>query len=102
MCVNHKRIARIMRDDNLLAFRRERLLDFEDNGRGVKIYLNLPNRMEVSCPNQLWIADITYIEHYYNRCRLHSALGYRAPETFEYETAQGVRVKGPLLTFLDT
>jgi transposase InsO family protein len=24
-----------------------------------------------------------FIEHYYNRCRLHSALGYRPPEEFE-------------------
>ena len=25
----------------------------------------------------------SFIEHYYNRCRLHSALGYRPPEEFE-------------------
>jgi putative transposase len=29
-----------------------------------------------------------FIERYYNRCRLHSALGYRSPEGFENEVAQ--------------
>ena len=28
-----------------------------------------------------------FIEDYYNRCRLHSALGYRSPEEFE-QTAE--------------
>src|SRR5258708_28399801 len=60
MIVNHKRIARIMREDNLLAFHRERHLS-EDKVRGTEIYLNLAARMKVSAPNQLWIADITYI-----------------------------------------
>ena len=29
-----------------------------------------------------------FLEHYYNRCRLHSALGYRSPEEFEKESGQ--------------
>jgi putative transposase len=29
-----------------------------------------------------------FIEHYYNRCRLHSALAYRPPEEFEEESGQ--------------
>jgi transposase InsO family protein len=29
-----------------------------------------------------------FIEQYYNRCRLHSALGYRPPEDFEKEVEQ--------------
>ena len=30
-----------------------------------------------------------FIERYYNRCRLHSALGYRSPEEFETEIQSG-------------
>jgi putative transposase len=29
-----------------------------------------------------------FIEHYYNRCRLHSALAYRPPEEFEQKSVQ--------------
>jgi putative transposase len=29
-----------------------------------------------------------FIEHYYKRCRLHSALGYRSPEDFESKSEQ--------------
>jgi transposase InsO family protein len=32
-----------------------------------------------------------FIEQYYNRQRLHSALGYRSPEEFELQTAEGNR-----------
>jgi putative transposase len=61
MIVNHKRVVRIMREDNLLTLRREPSLASHDLVRAVQIYLNLPRRMKVSGPNQLWIADITYI-----------------------------------------
>jgi putative transposase len=61
MVVNHKRVARIMREDNLLTVRRESAPSSHDGVGGVQIYLNLPRRMGLSGPNQLWIADITYI-----------------------------------------
>jgi putative transposase len=43
-----------------------------------------------------------FIERYYNRSRLHSALGYRSPEGFENDVAQvglGPIPKGPMMTF---
>jgi putative transposase len=61
MIANHKRVARIMHEDNLLAVRRGRLLSDQGSIRAVGIYLNLANRMRPSGPNQLWIGDITYI-----------------------------------------
>jgi transposase InsO family protein len=61
MIVNHKRIARIMREDNLLAVRQELSRPREHTLRAARIYLNLAKRMTVLGPNQLWVADITYI-----------------------------------------
>lgn len=60
MIANHKRVARIMHDDNLLAVR-QRFLSFGSSLQGAGVYLNLANRMRLSGPNQLWIGDITYI-----------------------------------------
>jgi hypothetical protein len=39
-----------------------------------------------------------FIERYYNRCRLHSALGYRSPEEFE-QAATGAVCRGASMSF---
>jgi putative transposase len=61
MIVNHKRVARIMREDNLLTVRQEPSTASHNDVGAVQSYLNLPRRMGLSGPNQLWIADITYV-----------------------------------------
>ena len=61
MIVNHKRIARIMREDNLLVVRRDRCRPRGHTVRAARVYLNLAKRMTLLGPNQLWVADITYI-----------------------------------------
>jgi integrase-like protein len=40
-----------------------------------------------------------FIEQYYNRCRLHSALGYRSPEEFEREADTAVNSAGATMSF---
>ena len=58
MLVNHKRVARIMRDDNLIAVTRE----WRRGRRGhMEVEVNLAGRMKVTGINQLWVADITYV-----------------------------------------
>ena len=61
MNVNHKRVARMMRNDNLLTIRRRELPWATDWGDEVELYLNLASRLKVGGPNQVWLADITYI-----------------------------------------
>jgi hypothetical protein len=58
MRVNHERIARIMREDNLLAVRHEWLQPVRHRVRGVRIHHNLANRRTLLGPNQLWVAAI--------------------------------------------
>jgi putative transposase len=59
--VNHKRVARLMREDNLLAVRRRKFIATTDSDHELTVYWNVAGRMTVSGVNQLWVADITYI-----------------------------------------
>jgi putative transposase len=61
MVVNHKRVSRIMREDNLLAIRYRKYILTTDSQHDYPVYLNLAARMTVTGINQLWVADITYI-----------------------------------------
>ena len=61
MIVNHKRVERIMREDNLLAIRYRKYILTTDSRHDCQVYVNLAARMTLSGINQLWIADITYI-----------------------------------------
>ncbi|HET9412981.1 MAG TPA: IS3 family transposase [Pseudolabrys sp.] len=59
--VNHKRVLRLMREDNLLSIRRRRFVVTTDSAHPWRVYPNLARRMVLSAINQLWVADITYV-----------------------------------------
>jgi transposase InsO family protein len=61
MIVNHKRVLRLMQEDNLLAIRTRKPSVLVESENEAEIFLNLPKRMKVTGPNQLWVADITYV-----------------------------------------
>lgn len=61
MIANHKRVAQMMRADNLLAAQHHKFVHRADSNEGMEIHLNLARRLKTTGPNQLWIADITYI-----------------------------------------
>ncbi len=60
--VNHKRVLRLMRADNLLCLRCGRgFVVTTDSRHAFPVYPNLAREMTLTALNQLWIADITYI-----------------------------------------
>ena len=59
--INHKRVLRMMRQDNLLCVRRRKFMVTTDSRHNLRVYPNLASQMAPKAVNQLWIADITYI-----------------------------------------
>jgi putative transposase len=59
--VNHKRVYRWMRADNLLCLRRRKFIITTDSDHGLPLYPNLARTRTLTGLDQLWIADITYI-----------------------------------------
>ncbi len=59
--VNHKRVLRLMRLDNLLCIRRKAFVVTTDSAHSHKIYPNLVPDLDLTKIDQLWVADITYI-----------------------------------------
>jgi transposase InsO family protein len=59
--VNHKRVRRIMWEDNLLCLRRRKFVATTDSDHNRPVYPNLAGELALTGLNQLWVADITYI-----------------------------------------
>jgi len=59
--VNHKRVHRILREDNLLCLRRQKFVVTTDSGHHLRVYPNLARQLVLTDVDQLWRADITYV-----------------------------------------
>ena len=59
--VNHKRVHRIMKENNLLVRRKKFRPVTTQSGHGLKVYPNLAKDLVVTKLNHLWVSDITYI-----------------------------------------
>lgn len=60
--VNHKRVERLRRSDNLLCLRKPAWRPpTTDSRHGFAVYPNLARRLRPTAINLLWVADITYV-----------------------------------------
>lgn len=59
--VNHKRVLRIMREEHILCKRKSFKPHTTNSNHNQPLYPNLTRGLVVTRPNQLWVADITYV-----------------------------------------
>ncbi len=59
--VNAKKVRRLMREHDLNPRRRRRFTRTTDSDHGGPIYPFVARDYEVHGPNQLWVADLTYV-----------------------------------------
>ena len=61
-CVNHKRVVRIMREDNLLCLKKPLFRPPTTDARhSWRVWPNLARHLQPMATNQLWVADLTYV-----------------------------------------
>ena len=73
--VNHKKIRRLMREHDLQPRRRRRYVATTDGDHDLPIFPNLAKDMVPDAPNQLWVADLTYVAIPGRLCLHRSDLG---------------------------
>jgi transposase InsO family protein len=61
LCINHKKVLRLMRESDLLCRAKHRFVITTDSRHSFPRYPNLARNLTVSRLNQMWLADITYI-----------------------------------------
>jgi putative transposase len=60
--VNHKRVLRLMRQDNLLCLKKKFKPVTTDSSHGLPVYPNLLKNTKITGLNQVWASDITYVQ----------------------------------------
>ena len=59
--VNHKRVQRIMQEENLRCHIKTRFIRTTDSNHGYRRFPNLIRNLEITRLDQVWVADFTYI-----------------------------------------
>jgi putative transposase len=59
--INHKKVFRIMRENDLLCRTKRRWVKTTNSGHNLKVYPNLIKELIINRIGQVWLTDITYI-----------------------------------------
>lgn len=59
--VNHKRVLRVMQEESLLCQIKRHFVPTTNSKHGYGVYENVVKTASIDAPNQVWVADITYL-----------------------------------------
>jgi transposase InsO family protein len=72
--INHKRVLRVMREHGLLCKLKRRWTRTTDSDHGWRVWPNLLPEVRAEAPDEVWVADITYIRLPQDFCYLAAIL----------------------------
>ena len=61
MDINHKKVARLMRENNIFSKRKNKITT-KASKKAIKIDNILNRNFVTDAPNKVWVSDITYIQ----------------------------------------
>jgi len=94
--VNHKRLLRLMREDNLLCLRKKKYVLTTDSNHEFHVYTNLARGLRVTGLNQLWVADITFIRLKTECVYLAVVLDFHSRRVIGWELGRSLETTLPL------
>ena len=56
--VNHNRVLRLMREENLVRYPKKRFVATTNSDHRLPVYPNLAAEMDITVPDQLWVSDM--------------------------------------------
>ena len=91
LAVNHKKIRRLMREDNLLAVRRQKWITTTDSHHLLEVFPNLARFLQPDGADQLWVADrgVQYASlEYVSVLQQHRMIGSMSRTAYPYDNAR--------------
>jgi putative transposase len=94
--INHKRVLRLMGEDNLLCLRKKKYVLTTDSRHEFQVYTNLARGLKVAALNQLWVSDITFIRLRTEFVYLAVVLDAHSRRVIGWELGRTLRTELPL------
>lgn len=95
--VNHKRVARVMRQDGLGIRPHHRYVATTDSDHRLPLYPNLYRNVIPTQPDRVWVADITYIRLPVGFCYLAAVLDACSRKVIGYALSKNIDAQLALL-----
>ncbi len=96
--VNHKKVMRLMKEHGLTVQPRRRYVVTTDSDHGGPVFPDLAKEVTPTGPNQLWVADITYIA--IARGFVYLEVGSRVDDGLEVMAAPQAKGKRAMTTYI--
>ena len=96
--IGRDRFFNLLRKNNLLVQKRKKYVRTTQSYHRFKIYRNLIKSIKIDCPNQVYVADITYLRTLEGFCYLALITDAYSRKIVGYDVSQSLNIDGSIRT----